>query len=96
MDTLNVQEELRECLVLAPLERQTTLLEGRPNLNQLFDGLAERIVDRNVVDVEGLVDVLTIKDNFGTSGMDPAIALDRLAKDIVSVVLLPTRLAFVN
>lgn len=86
LDTVHVQEELRECLVVAPLERQTTLLEGRPSLTQLFDDIAERVVNRTVVDVESLVDVLTLKDNFGTSGMDPAIALDRLAKDIVSVI----------
>ena len=36
------------------------------------------------LDVESLVDVLTLKDNAGVSAGDPAVALDRLVKDDVS------------
>lgn len=45
---------------------------------------ARKLADGDALDIEGLVDVLTLKDNWADGEGDPAIALDRLAKDTVS------------
>lgn len=85
LDLVNVQNDLRESLLSSPIESQATLLEGRLSLRQLFSEQAQQLVNGAALDIEGLVDVLTLKDNGGASSRDAATALDRLVKDTVSL-----------
>ncbi|WVF65992.1 hypothetical protein IAT40_000730 [Kwoniella sp. CBS 6097] len=90
LDQINVQNGLRDSLIptKAPgsrsrpikLEDQITLLSERPAFAHLFVDLAQQLIDGHALDLEGLVDVLTLKDNFERSD-DAAIALGRLLQD---------------
>lgn len=46
--------------------------------------IGQRLIDGESLDLEDLIDVLTLKDNTGISVSDSTIALDRLVKDEVS------------
>lgn len=59
-------------------------LATRPAFRGLFKDLGESLVHGTVLDLEGLVDILTLKDNDGEAIGDPVIALDRLVRDTVS------------
>lgn len=84
LDLVNVQNMLRESLISSPVTGQATLLDRRPAFKQLFESLAHQLIDGIALDVEGLMDVLTLKGNVGESSGDAATALDRLVKDSVS------------
>ncbi|RXK40460.1 hypothetical protein M231_02293 [Tremella mesenterica] len=55
-------------------------LENRPAFKALFIDLGRRLLEGKALDVEGLIDALTLKDNHGSSAGDSAVALDRLTK----------------
>lgn len=57
-------------------------LSERPTLRSLFVELAQHLLDGRALNVEGFVDVLTLKTNHGDWAADPAAALDRLVKDV--------------
>ncbi|OCF44072.1 hypothetical protein I317_02025 [Kwoniella heveanensis CBS 569] len=90
LDQINIQNGLRESLlpVKGPggrsrpikLEDQITLLSERPTFARLFVELAQRLIDGGALDLEDLVDVLTLKDNHERTD-DAAIALERLLRD---------------
>ncbi|WVQ93625.1 hypothetical protein IAU59_000701 [Kwoniella sp. CBS 9459] len=90
LDLINVQNGLRESLLPAKapggrsrpvqLENQITLLSGRPAFAHLFVELAQQLINGAALDLESLVDVLTLKDNYERSD-DAAIALERLLHD---------------
>jgi nuclear pore complex protein Nup133 len=63
---------------------RTANLAARPSFHRLFIDLASTLANGDAVDIEGLVDLLTLKANHGDgeSG-DPATALERLWKDQV-------------
>ncbi|ORY21434.1 Non-repetitive/WGA-negative nucleoporin C-terminal-domain-containing protein, partial [Naematelia encephala] len=98
LDLVKVQSDLRASL-LAPSQsaprnnRQTPLelyvatnltkLDTRPAFRQLFSNLAEDLIEGKALDIEGLVDVLTLKDNMGAESGDCAVALERLIRDTV-------------
>lgn len=46
--------------------------------------IGQRLIDGESLNLEDLIDVLTLKDNTGISVSDSTIALDRLVKDEVS------------
>lgn len=48
--------------------------------------IGQRLIDGESLDLEDLIDVLTLKDNTGISVSDSTIALDRLVKDEVSTL----------
>lgn len=50
----------------------------------MFVSLAQRVVAGEALEIEDLVDVLTLKDNRSEKGGDGAVALDRLVRDSVS------------
>lgn len=62
----------------------STSTETRPDLRRLFVHFAQQLVDGWALDTEGLVDVLTLKDNMSGSSRDPIIALEKLYRDTVS------------
>ncbi|WWD16353.1 hypothetical protein CI109_100779 [Kwoniella shandongensis] len=90
LDLVNLQNALRESLLpetgrsrtpaKSALEQQITLLVDRPAFKSLFLTLTQELVDGKGLDLEGLIDVLTLKDNYERVG-DAAIALDRLVRD---------------
>jgi hypothetical protein len=45
--------------------------------------LAQELLDGQALDAEGLIDVLTLKDNHGDAARDPTIALNRLTREVV-------------
>ncbi|KAK8861724.1 hypothetical protein IAR55_002547 [Kwoniella newhampshirensis] len=90
LDLVNLHKALQESLLTATgrsriptqtaLEGQVTLLSERPAFKRLFLNDAQELVEGKALDIEGLIDVLTLKDNFERVG-DAAIALHRLVKD---------------
>ena len=60
-----------------------TLLTDRPAFKQLFKQLGQDLVEGKALDVEGSVDVLTLKDNRDDGFRDGAVALDQLVRDKV-------------
>lgn len=86
LELVNLQNILRESLLSSPIKGQATLLDGRPVFKDLFVDLAQQLANGTALDVESLVDVLTLKDNVGISSRDAATALDRLMKDQVRVL----------
>ena len=56
-------------------------LEDRPTFLQLLLDLGQALLDGTALDLEGVIDVLSLKDNGGTFAADFAIALDRLTRD---------------
>ncbi|WWC66609.1 uncharacterized protein I206_100512 [Kwoniella pini CBS 10737] len=62
------------------LDEQITLLADRPAFKRLFINLAEQLIRGLALDLEGLIDVLTLKENFERTG-DAALALERLVGD---------------
>jgi nuclear pore complex protein Nup133 len=96
LDLIAVQDALRDSLlsVTPPLRSTQTPLEAyvaahltnlrdRPAFRQLFVSLAQRVVAGEALEIEDLVDVLTLKDNRAEEGGDGAVALDRLVRDSV-------------
>nr|XP_019002973.1 uncharacterized protein I203_04767 [Kwoniella mangroviensis CBS 8507]OCF66434.1 hypothetical protein I203_04767 [Kwoniella mangroviensis CBS 8507] len=63
------------------LDEQVTLLADRPAFKRIFFDLTQQLLDGLALDLEGLVDVLTLKDNFERTG-DAAVALERLVGDM--------------
>jgi hypothetical protein len=97
LDLINVQNNLRDSLLsITPTTRSTqssleayvsinlSNLKRRPAFHQLFVTLAQQLVNGSALDIEGLVDVLTLKDIQAMEGGDAVVALDRLFKDTVS------------
>ena len=97
LDDIKIQKDLQDSLTASiPVRRgtqpsmteyartQTPTLDARPKLRELFIELAQLLVDGYALDTEGLVDVLTMKGNVGTSSKDPVIALEKLYRDTVS------------
>jgi hypothetical protein len=84
IDTVNVQNDLRESLMSSSINGGATNLDSRPTFRQLFVDLAQQLVGGIALDIEGLVDVLTLKNNVGLTSGDAATALRRLVKDIVN------------
>ncbi|WVR03681.1 hypothetical protein IAU60_000676 [Kwoniella sp. DSM 27419] len=89
LDQLNIQNGLRESLLASgnsgrnkqpKLENQITSLTDRPAFRRLFTDLAERVLGGLALDLESLIDVLTLKDNLDRSE-DPAVALEGLMRD---------------
>ncbi|WWC86014.1 uncharacterized protein L201_000885 [Kwoniella dendrophila CBS 6074] len=62
------------------LEEQVSLLSDRPAFKKLFINLTKQLIDGTALDLESLVDVLTLKNNFERAG-DAALALERLVGD---------------
>lgn len=96
LDVINVQDGLRKRLAASvPTRRHAKPsmetyasqyaqgLKGRPTFLRLFVETAQQLVDGSALDIEDLVDVLTMKDNDGENGLDPVIALERLVRDAV-------------
>ncbi|GFZ42387.1 hypothetical protein JCM24511_00102, partial [Saitozyma sp. JCM 24511] len=94
LDLIAVQDALRDSLlsVTPPIRSTQTPLEAfvaahltnlrdRPAFRQLFVSLAQRVVAGEALEIEDLVDVLTLKDNRAEEGGDGAVALDRLVRD---------------
>nr|XP_019048984.1 hypothetical protein I302_02764 [Kwoniella bestiolae CBS 10118]OCF27914.1 hypothetical protein I302_02764 [Kwoniella bestiolae CBS 10118] len=87
LDLVNVQSSLIQ--YFSPTNRrnspklddQITLLTDRPAFKKLFLNLAQELLDGSALDLEGLMDVLTLKDNFERTG-DAALALERLVGDM--------------
>jgi hypothetical protein len=100
LDDIKVQNTLRDSLLAAaPIARRgarpsmaeyatthSISTETRPDLRRLFVDFAQRLVDGWALDTEGLVDVLTLKDNESGSSRDPIIALEKLVRDTVSAM----------
>lgn len=91
LELVGIQNDLREYIletkqksIAAYVSAYATGLTSRPAFAALFARLAGQLVDGQALDIEGLVDVLTLKDNRGPSTEDPVIALDRLIRDTVS------------
>ncbi|WWD09172.1 hypothetical protein V865_007294 [Kwoniella europaea PYCC6329] len=63
------------------LDEQVTLLADRPAFKRIFFDLTQQLLDGLALDLEGLVDILTLKDNFERTG-DAALALERLVGDM--------------
>lgn len=97
LDLIQVQESLRSALIgssrrlppqdalTAYLDKNLHILHDRLAFSELVTDLARRLVDGQALDIEGLVDVLTLKDNAGEEERrHPGIALDRLRGDSVS------------
>lgn len=98
LDLIQVQETLRSALISSSPRRQSprdalkeylskhlTLLNQRQAFMALIHDLTRRLVNGEALDVEGLVDVLTLKDNVDERGRDdPSLALNRLRADTVS------------
>ncbi|KAK4686173.1 hypothetical protein P7C73_g3957, partial [Tremellales sp. Uapishka_1] len=95
LDHVTIQNNLRETIIGESIpegykrkpsvekyvDENVTLLDARLSFKVLFASLARRLVDGAALDVESLIDVLTLKDNRGVSSGDAAIALDRLMRD---------------
>lgn len=98
MDFNNIQESLRSALTSSSrrstspqdalseyLGKNLTLLVSRPAFLSLIQDLAGRLVSGEALDIEGLADVLTLKDNLDERGRgDPCMALQKLRSDKVS------------
>ncbi|WWC58351.1 uncharacterized protein I303_100891 [Kwoniella dejecticola CBS 10117] len=86
LDLVNVQSSLIEYLSprqrhrTTKLDDQITLLSNRPAFQKLFTNFAQQLTDGLTLDLEGLIDILTLKDNFERAG-DAALALERLVGD---------------
>ncbi|TXT07474.1 hypothetical protein VHUM_03194 [Vanrija humicola] len=78
LDIINVENALQDAIVDAA---PTTVLVERPAYTRLLTQLISRLLAGDALDVEGLVDVLTLKDNIGGRERDAAIALERLVAD---------------
>ena len=61
------------------------ILADRQELRSLFESIAGRLLAGAALELEDLVDALTLKDNRGASVADPVIALDRLVRDAVGL-----------
>ena len=59
-------------------------LAERPAFRDLFGQFCRLLGNGETLDPEDLIDLLSMKENTGSSVGDPAIALDRLVKDAVS------------
>lgn len=93
LEMVDVQKDLQQSMSTPatvgdrrePVERfiaqNVTLLEDRPAFMHLMTTLATSLFFGDALDIEGLNDVLTLKDNQGTQAGDAAVALERLAKD---------------
>jgi nuclear pore complex protein Nup133 len=75
----------KEKSIEAYVQSHATGLASRPALEALFARSAGRLIDGQALNLEDLIDVLTLKDNRGQSVNDPVIALDRLVRDTVSL-----------
>jgi len=91
LELVGIQNDLREVIVAtkqesiaAYVQSYATGLTSRPSFAALFARLAGQLIDGQALDLEELIDVLTLKDNRGSSVNDPATALDRLIRDTVS------------
>lgn len=97
LDTINVQNTLRDQLVAAIPARRNALpsmeayatqhaqnLADRPTFRKLFIEVTQQLVNGTALGIEDLVDALTLKHNSGESSGDPVIALERLLRDEVS------------
>lgn len=58
-------------------------LDARPAYKALFTQLVQRVYEGVCLGTEGLIDVLTMKENKGDAAGDAAEALTRLAFDMV-------------
>lgn len=98
LDDIRMQSNLRNSLIEGvPARRgvqpsmaeyaQTNLpaLSTRPRLQDLFVEMAQQLVDGYALDTEGLVDVLTLKNDVGPAVKDPVIALEKLVRDTVGL-----------
>lgn len=96
LESVALQQRLRQSIVDAVgkrstqdpvpvyMKRHVTLLDDRPALKTQFETFARQLSNGEALDVEGLIDVLTLKDNKGEEDVDAAWALDKLAKTSVS------------
>jgi hypothetical protein len=83
LDVIKVQNSLRESLLARqPSRRESQHFAQRPAMQRLLTELEDRLRDGVGLDVESMLDVLTLGD---AGYADPVIALDRLRKDTVSV-----------
>ncbi|WRT63927.1 uncharacterized protein IL334_000854 [Kwoniella shivajii] len=86
LDLVNIQSALLDYLSpsgrqkATKLQDQITLLADRPAFRNLFTNLAQQLISGSALDIEGLIDVLTLKDNFERT-RDAALALERLVGD---------------
>ena len=83
LDFVKVQSDLKDTMQISSVAEQAHL-EGRPRLKQLFADLAQQLAQGKALNVEGLIDLLTLKKSNEEARADAAIALDRLVKDVVS------------
>ncbi|KAL1411896.1 hypothetical protein Q8F55_002882 [Vanrija albida] len=95
LDIINVENALQDAIVLAApttgypkqpsaegyVAENAKVLVQRPAYTRLLTQLISRLLAGDALDVEGLVDVLTLKDNIGGRERDAAIALERLVAD---------------
>ena len=93
LDLVNVETILRNSLMTSTIEEQATIVGRRPTFKHLFVNFSRQLCDGITLDLEALIDVLTLKDNIGESAVDAATALDRLYKDTVRLQSLHRGLA---
>lgn len=67
------------------LSEISTRLQNRPVLHRRFIDLAKSLAAGQALDIEDLIDVLTLKDNRGDFANDPTVALGRLINDTVRI-----------
>ena len=89
---VNIQNDLRVVLgkgkaIDKYLAENTSVVRPRSVLAEHLDQLARKLQAGHALDIEDLVDVLTLKDNRGESAGDPVVALGRLVGDRVSVLM---------
>lgn len=91
LELVEIQNALRTTLSTAKtieafINAHAANLDDRPTFRQLFVDLAQDLVNGHALDLEGLVDILTLKDNRAESVNDGIIALNRLVRDSVSLL----------
>jgi hypothetical protein len=82
---VHVQNELRRSIQAKSIPSSSTStaqerLTGRPAMVRLYQENSARLLGGEALDLESLIDILTL----GHDVEDPATALDRLRRDVVS------------